>query len=291
MLVPAIPLHDLVLVLQEGLWGLRGAWQGSVTVLRPVGVAGGGNKGGPGCLVLWQQLPWEGKGALGRGGVRPLGTGHGRLTSLCGLGLRVDKVHPGSSGEPTRGSTSIIDGSPGATEQSLVLTLFCRGPAPGQAGEQWAVQPIVEGGACQQDEEAQDLQRVEGLPAQRQAQRPNDNGTQAVQHHAGRGAQFLGDADAREVEEGDAADVAQQRQGDERLSAHLAEGVQRVLQRPSGASTEGAGRDIVHGHQQQGEDHEAKEACGSGRSMLHLLFGPQAPTPPPAAQPAQQGLH
>ena len=130
------------------------------------------------------------------------------------------------------------------------------------------------GSACQEDEEAEDLQRVESLPAQRQAQRPDDNGAQAVQHHAGGGTQLLGDTDAREVEEGNAADVAQQRQRDEWLSAHLAEGIQRVLQGTARVSTEGAGGDVVHGYQQQGEDHEAKEACGSGGSTSGSLLGP-----------------
>lgn len=210
-----------------------------------------------------------------------LGTGHWRLSSQSSLSLRVDKVHQGSSGEPTRGSAGIVDGSPGAAEQSLVLALLCGGPAPGQAAQQWAVQPIVERGAHQEDEEAQDLQGVEGLPAQRQTQGPDDNGAQTVQHHAGSGAQLLGDTDTREVEEGDAADVAQQRQGDERLSTHLAEGVRHVLQRPAGVSAEGAGRDVVHGHQQQGQDHEAEEACGGGGSTLLSLLD-SGPSPPPS---------
>lgn len=174
-----------------------------------------------------------------------------------------------------------------------MLALLGRGPAPGQAGQQWAVQPIVEGSACQEDEEAEDLQRVESLPAQRQAQRPDDNGAQAVQHHTGGGTQLLGDTDAREVEEGDAADVAQQRQRDEWLSAHLAEGIQRVLQGTARVSAEGAGGDVVHGYQQQGEDHEAKEACGSGGSTSGSLLGPRscpAGAPLTSGHPCQAAL-
>ena len=174
-----------------------------------------------------------------------------------------------------------------------MLAFLCWRPAPGQAGQQWAVQPVVEGGARQEDEEAEDLQRVEGLPAQRQAQCPDNNGAQAVQYHAGGGTQLLGDADAREVEEGDAADIAQQRQRNEWLSAHLAEGVQRVLQGTARVSAKGAGGDVVHGYQQQGEDHEAKEACGSGGNTSGSLLEPwshRARAPLTSGHPCQAAL-
>uniref|UniRef100_A0A8B9PA67 Clusterin n=1 Tax=Apteryx owenii TaxID=8824 RepID=A0A8B9PA67_APTOW len=42
--------------------------------------------------------------------------------------------------------------------------------------------------------------------------------------------------------------------------AELAEGVQRVFQRPPGVPAEAARRDVVHGHQQQRQDDEAEEA-------------------------------
>lgn len=87
------------------------------------------------------------------------------------------------------------------------------------------MQSIVERRADQQDDEAEHLQAVELLPAQCQAGGPDDQRAQAVQHHAGGGADLLGDADAGKVEEGDADGVAQQGQQDEWLVADLAEGV------------------------------------------------------------------
>lgn len=125
MLVPAIPLHDLVLVMQEGLGGCGvGTWQG-------VGSPHSGLWGLPGVVTKEDLGVWSSPvaaAALGGSGVceegqgEALGTGH---CPLCGLGLRVDKVHPGSSREPTRGSAGIIDGSPSTSEQSLMLALFC----------------------------------------------------------------------------------------------------------------------------------------------------------------------
>lgn len=101
---------------------------------------------------------------------------------------------------------------------------------------------------------------MELLPAQRQADGPDDQRAQAVQHHAGGGADFLGDADAGEVEEGDADCVAQQCQQDEWLMVDLAEGVQGVLQHLAGVVTELAHVDEVHGDEQQRQDNEAKQA-------------------------------
>lgn len=231
--------------------------------------------------VLW--VCREGQGEA-------LGTGSLRLTGLCGLSLWGNEVRPGGS-RPAGGSAGVVDESPRGIQQALPLALLCWGLASGQAGQQRAVQPVVEGRAQQEDEEAEDLQRVEGLPAQCQAQCPDDDGPQAVQHHASGGTHLLGDADARKVEEGDAADVAQQCQGDERLPAHLAEGVQGVLQHPSRVSAEGAGRNVVHGHQQQGQDHEAKEAWGE-KGARPLSAGPRLPSSPatPSSWPPHEGL-
>ena len=140
------------------------------------------------------------------------------------------------------------------------LSLLCRAHrAARHPGQQGPVQSVVEPRAQQQDQEAQDLEALEVLPAQRQAHHPDDQGAQAVQHHAGGGADLLGDADAGEVEEGDADRVAEQSQDDEGLVSDLAEGVQRVLQHPPGVVAEAAHVDEVHGDEQQRQDEETKE--------------------------------
>lgn len=146
---------------------------------------------------------------------------------------------------------------PAVTQQPLLLgraALFLRGRQCGAArdpGQQGAVQAVVERRAQQQDYEAQHLQAVEQLPAQRQAHHPDDQRAQAVQHHAGGGADLLGDADAGEVEEGDADGVPQQSQEDEGPVADLTEGVQRVLQRVSRVVAEVPHVDEIHGDEQQ----------------------------------------
>lgn len=122
------------------------------------------------------------------------------------------------------------------------------------------MQSVVERRAHQQHQEAQHLQAVELLPTQRQAHRPDDQRAQAVQHHAGGGADLLGDADPGEVEEGDADRVAQQSQQDERLVADLTEGVQRVLQDLPRVSAEVADVDEIHRDEKQRQDEEPKEA-------------------------------
>lgn len=71
-------------------------------------------------------------GVCGEGQGEALGTGNLSLTSLCGLSLRVNKVHPGGSRGPAEGSAGIVDGSPRGIQQSLSLALLCRGLAPGQ---------------------------------------------------------------------------------------------------------------------------------------------------------------
>ena len=123
------------------------------------------------------------------------------------------------------------------------------------------MEAVVEWGPQQQHQEAQDLQGVERLPAQRQAHHPDHHRPQAVQHHARGGADLLGDAHAGEVEKGDAERVAKERHQDERLPADLAEGVQRVLQHVPGVRAEAARGDEVHGDEQEGKDEEAKQAC------------------------------
>ena len=126
-------------------------------------------------------------------------------------------------------------------------------------GQQGSVQSVVEPRAHQQDQEAQDLEALEVLPAQRQAHHPDDQRAQAVQHHAGGGADLFGDADAGEVEEGDADRVAQQSQYDEGLVSDLAEGVDGVLQHLPRVVAEVAHRDEIHGDEQQRQDDETKE--------------------------------
>lgn len=116
------------------------------------------------------------------------------------------------------------------------------------------MQSVVERRAHQQDQEAQHLQAVKLLPTQRQAHHPDDQRTQAVQHHAGGGADLFGDADAGEVEEGDADGVAQQSQQDEGLVADLTEGVQRVLQDVARVVAEVAHVDEVHGDEEERQD-------------------------------------
>lgn len=100
------------------------------------------------------------------------------------------------------------------------------------------------------------------LPTQCQAHHPDDQRTQAVQHHAGGGADLLGDADPGEVEEGDADGVAQQSQQDERLVADLAEGVQRILQDLARVVAEVANMDEIHRDEEQREDDKPEETWG-----------------------------
>lgn len=121
------------------------------------------------------------------------------------------------------------------------------------------MQAIVERCSHQQDQEAQHLQAVKLLPTQRQADHPDDQRTQAVQHHAGGGADLFGDADPGKVEEGDADCVAQQSQQDERLVADLTEGVQRILQDMPRVVAEVADMDEIHRDEQQRQDEEPKE--------------------------------
>lgn len=123
------------------------------------------------------------------------------------------------------------------------------------------MQSIVKPRAHQQHKEAQHLQAMKLLPAQRQAHHPDDQRAQAVQHHASGGADLLGDADASEVEEGDADGVAQQSQQDEGLVADLTEGIQGVLQDLARVVAELADVDEIHGDEQQRQDDEPKEAC------------------------------
>uniref|UniRef100_A0A8C3PL16 Clusterin N-terminal domain-containing protein n=1 Tax=Calidris pygmaea TaxID=425635 RepID=A0A8C3PL16_9CHAR len=189
-------------------------------------------------------------------------------------GRVVPPPHPGGWGASQFGSVlAVVDGRALPTQQTLP---FARSgvflpPAPGQEGEEGPVKAVVKSSARQEHPKAQDLQPVEGLPAQGQADGPDDHGAEAVQDHAGGGTDLLGDADAGEVEEGDAADVPQQGQGDEGPVADLAEGVQGVFQRPPRVPAEAASRDVVHGHQQQGQDDEAKktwvQAEGEGLDM------------------------
>lgn len=121
------------------------------------------------------------------------------------------------------------------------------------------MQSVVERGACQQDQKSQNLQALKLLPAQRQAHHPDDQRTQAVQHHPGGGADLLGDADPGEVEEGDADRVAQESQKDEGLVSNLTEGVQRVLQDLPRIVAEVPDVDEVHGDEQQGKDDKPKQ--------------------------------
>ena len=100
---------------------------------------------------------------------------------------------------------------------------------------------------------------MELLPAQSQTDHPDDHSAQAVQHHARGGADFLGDGDAGEVEEGDGHCVAEQRQDDHGVVADLAEGVQRVLENVSGVVAKAPHRDVEKGDEEQREDEEAKE--------------------------------
>ena len=123
------------------------------------------------------------------------------------------------------------------------------------------MQPVVECRARQQHQETEHLQPVKLLPAQRQAHHPDDQRAQAVQHHAGGGADLLGDADPRKVEEGDADDVAQQGQQDEGLVADLTEGIDRILQDLARVVTEAPDRNEIHWDEEQRQDDKPKKAC------------------------------
>lgn len=155
--------------------------------------------------------------------------------------------------------------SSSCAQQSLSLVCVVRFRLPlcrpaGQPGHHGFVESVVERRAQQQDEEAEDLQAVERLPAQRQTHHPDDQRTQAVQHHTRGGADLFGHADAGEVEERDAHRVAHQGQYDERLVADLAESVQRVLQDLPRVAAEAPSRDVEHRDEEDGQDHETKKA-------------------------------
>lgn len=153
---------------------------------------------------------------------------------------------------------------PAIIQQSLsffrAVLLFVGEPCAARySRQQGAVQSVVERGTHQQHQEAQNLQSVKVLPAQCQAHHPDDQRTQAVQHHTGGGADLFSYADPRKVEKGDADRVAEQSQQDERLVADLTEGIQRVLQDVPRVVGEVSNRDEVHGDEQQRQDKEAKE--------------------------------
>lgn len=132
------------------------------------------------------------------------------------------------------------------------------------------MEAVVEPGAQQQDEEPEDLQAVERLPAQRQTHHPDDQRAQAVQHHPRGGADLFGHADAGEVKERDAHRVAQQRQDDQRLVADLAESVQRVLQNLPRVAAEAPGRDVEHRDEEDGQDDETKKAWDRAGAKVSL---------------------
>lgn len=91
---------------------------------------------------------------------------------------------------------------------------------------------------------------MELLPPHCEADHPDDHGPQAVQHHTSSGTDFFRDTDSSKVEEGDAADVAQQSQNDQRLIPHLAKSIQGIFQDATVAAAELAGWDVVKGDQQ-----------------------------------------
>lgn len=140
------------------------------------------------------------------------------------------------------------------TQQSL--SFFCTAlcvhhcVAARDPGQQGAVQSIVEARACEQHQETKHLQAVKLLPPQRQAHHPDDQCAQAVQHHAGGGADLLGDTDPSKVEEGDADGVAQQSQQDEGLVADLTEGIDCVLQDLARVAPEAPDRNKIHGDEE-----------------------------------------
>lgn len=140
------------------------------------------------------------------------------------------------------------------------------------------MQSIVERCAHQQDQEAEHLQAVKLLPTQRHAHNPDDQRTQAVQHHAGGRADLFSDTDPGEVEEGNADRVAQQGQDDERLVPDLTEGVQRVLKDMARIVAEVAHVDEIHGDEQQWENDETKETWNQkternvNRNNTHCYF-------------------
>lgn len=120
------------------------------------------------------------------------------------------------------------------------------------------MQSVVDRRAQKKNYEAQNLQALERLPTQRQAHHPDDKCPQAVQHHAGGGADLFRDADPGEVEERDADRVAQQSQKDEGLVPDLTEGIYRVLQDLTRVVAEAADVDEVHGDEQQRQDNKTK---------------------------------
>lgn len=155
---------------------------------------------------------------------------------------------------PGRASAVVCSLHRALTQQSLpflraVLCVHHRVAAP-HLGQQRAVQSVVERRARQQHQESEHLQAVKVLPPQRQAHHPDDQCAQAVQHHAGGGADLLSDTDPSKVEKGDADGVAQQSQQDEGLVADLTEGIDCVLQDLARVVTEVPDRNKIHGDEE-----------------------------------------
>lgn len=123
------------------------------------------------------------------------------------------------------------------------------------------MQSIIKGSSNKKDEETQDLQSMKGLPANGQADNPDDNGAQAIKYHPGGGADLFRDTDTSKVEEGNAADIAQQGYSNKWQIANLTEGIYSIFQYLPWATAETAPRYEVHGHQDDGEYDEPKETC------------------------------
>lgn len=121
------------------------------------------------------------------------------------------------------------------------------------------MESVIKRSAYEQDDEAQNLQAMELLPAQSQTHHPDDQRTQAVQHHSRRGADLLGDADASKIKERNAYCVAQQCQQNARLMANLAESVQRVFQNVPRVAAKAAHRDVEHRDEEEGQNYKPKK--------------------------------
>ena len=89
---------------------------------------------------------------------------------------------------------------------------------------------IVHAGADEEDQVANRLHELELLPPDDQGEDPDEDGTDTIENHPRGGAHFLGDRQAREIEEGDAHDEPNVGEAQLPVAAHLLQSVYGILE-------------------------------------------------------------
>lgn len=109
---------------------------------------------------------------------------------------------------------------------------------------------VVQAHAQDQDNEADNLQAVERLPANGQRYGPHYERSHRIEHHAGGGGEFFGHGNAGKIEEGNRDNGASQRDNQLIVLEYLAERVDYILHGFGGVIVEGRPDvDIVHGEE------------------------------------------